>query len=338
MKWLGGVLGCGVAVLVVGLWWAKREGASGVRKPIGLAAKVGDAAPAETLRLPAAFTEPRQSADLTTEQTEPLQGAPDRKTWLPAPPDQSIAGMDSTQILALYWGEQWPEIEAFLKSGGIKLYDLTWVAEPGRRLGDLDTALEAIKRSLMTRCTSAELLGFQALDTGFASDVLDDLDDVAGSARRVFNERAIELKVPGIRLPPAKLAESAERIAELVAPRKALLAELVAAARNAVEVDLRPVDRYTRPARGYLNVSPALCWGPRDAAQRIRDEPSRWCVTLGGSSKPHGAYRAFYVLYLTDDPTCARIIEQLVSYEATIEHSLELEQQWWIDNAEVMDH
>jgi hypothetical protein len=165
---------------------------------------------------------------------------------------------------------------------------------------------------------------------------------VQSAVWRVLTEHAVALGVPGLSLPPAKVAESRNRMRDLFAPRQALLSELVAATRNVFEQDLDPVDRYTKPALGYLHVSPAFNWGCAEAHARLRATPTRWRIwisSVGGTHAPRrGAYLANYMLVLEDHPSTVGIIREIEAYEAHLEQALQTERQWWIDHADVMDH
>lgn len=93
---------------------------------------------------------------------------------------------------------------------------------------------------------------------------------------------------------------------------------------KAIEEDIRGLDAYTRPRRGYLNFGPIAI--PPSAAFEARDipEPSRlWSMSfpLMGTNMTREcrAWNGFYSVVWTDFPEVSGLLEQIIAHAAALE-------------------
>lgn len=256
---------------------------------------------ASVLTLPSCSSEPRSLAARVSDidpLDRALEGAPGG-AWFKAPPDRDLGGLVSSQVLELYYGEDFPKALESMGSWSRRLQEFdSWVRPPGDRLGEAGPSLEAIKKDLVERCRADLLLRSGGLDLAFAP-------------QSRFRDLAAR--------PAAADAAAAGPLIELIQTRQRLLQELVTAAQGAMVRDLEPVSLVQRPEIGVLRIGVAMIWAPAPVARRQREDPSRWWITLAGEGGPRSAYLGAYFALLTDFPECRTLIDQILAVEARLQ-------------------
>jgi hypothetical protein len=287
----------------------------------------------ETLRAPV----DSGAADGENGQSEPPRAEPVVGAWFPTPPDRDLGGMMTSEVLASFYGSEFPK--ALEDMGGLanKLYQFdNWMREPGHRLGEAGPSLEAIKRMMIERCNKRDLLFGTVFEDGWVPQAIYSATDFTGSLNRVLADHAVAHGKPKAHLPFKKQEESRARIEELCRPRALLIDELVAKVRECVTRDLEPVSLTQQPAVGSMHVG-VMNWVPKAVRERRDLQPSRWWFSTLGQGGPRSHYVGYYIALATDFPECNAVIQQILAAESSLEAALAAEKQWWLDNCEWKD-
>jgi hypothetical protein len=253
---------------------------------------------------------------------------PETEAWARAAPTLEIHTMTGREILAAYWGEEWPEVEAHLGER-LALVDAYW-AGPDEELGRPEDVLNGIVQELLDDLDGVDGSGGPPRriasmcaaspspyrSTGAFRDVLERARAISGTssshdamlsvARRQYYESEVG------------------RVCAGVEDEWVVLDECV---RSLIVAQLSRVDRFTQPDLGHLTICPLLNFGPPPhVAQSLSASGrSRWFVPFAALARDRMRCKfiAQWCVDLRDDPGCAVAIEAITAAEAEAESELE---------------
>jgi hypothetical protein len=318
-----------IAALAVIMLWLQRGESTSVDLTSGSEAVTEIRADAEHERIAAPPDTKIELADarVPLEVEQPHQVRLEQP-WIHSAPDLQLSEMKGREILAAYWGEQWPTVSEYF-GDRLSLVDTYWAGE-NEKLGQPEDVLNDI-----------------------VEDILADLDDGGGRPRSIaiicladpspFKPSAVfsatvdraRRFVGGSLLERQKLELTVVRqqdylneIASVIDELSPLWIDLDAAVRRLVVEQLSGLDRHTKPELGHLTLNPLFNFGPPPeiaAEFTASGGRPRWVAPFTARSRDRMQCKfvAQWCVDLRLDPSCARAIEAIASHEATVQSRLD---------------
>jgi hypothetical protein len=243
------------------------------------------------------------------------------EAWIPSAPDLPLHEMTGREVLAAYWGDRWPEVEAHLGER-LELVDGYW-ARSQESLGQPEDVLD-----------------------GLVDEILATLDGLGGTPRRIasicmaspspfkYSSTFSEVEREAMRIaqesgrPIVELSklETLKFESRVVTASRGLEPEWIAmdaAVRRLVVEQLTGLDRFTQPRLGHLTLCPLMDYGPpADVDQALRDAGgrSRWFAPFiaFAPDRMQCKFVALWCIDLATDPVCARAIERIEYVESVV--------------------
>ena len=252
---------------------------------------------------------PREETPPAPPTTEPRQEA---EAWIPSRPDLVLAGRTSEEVLADWWGDQWPALRPLLTD---QLWDGIW--PEGDELGDPDACLEILPerfakwfdRGAHDRLAKG-MPGVQPLRVLFSPDDL--IDAVTRSLTYNPTGRDFDRE-------SAEWSWARDWLTDEHAALREVGDDVLALMRSTILADLERTDRFRPPELGLLFFGPIRTVPHPD----FQDDGvlSLWRLTLlaGDSMSACKTFSGCYSIDFHDVPVVASSIESLELYRQDLE-------------------
>lgn len=250
---------------------------------------------------------------------------PESTAWIRAAPTLDLESMSGREVLEAYWGEEWPEVEAYLGER-LRIVDTYWAGQ-GEELGQPEDVLDSL-----------------------VEELLDDLNRGGGPPRRIsalcnadpspFHSTrtlgkvlALAMEIAGRSgpveeaIPPRARQDLEVKIQQVCRPLANEWQVLDACVRDLIASQLSDLDRFRQPEVGYLTICPLMNFGPPpEISSQILDEgSSRWFIGLTAFAKDRlrCKFVAQWCVDFREDPACMAAIESIQVAESLAAAELE---------------
>jgi hypothetical protein len=246
------------------------------------------------------------------------------EAWVRAAPEIDMRGMRGREILAAYWGDEWPAFEEF-QGERLTIVDSYWSA-PGDVLGQpedmFEDLVECILDGLDGNPAPPQMVALYGGAAPSPWDPSGEFDELLAEAKKASGGSG--------QLDPMVRMQLLSQVKRLLDPLAEPWSSLDQALRLLVVEQLSGLDRFTKPRLGSLTVCPLMNYGPPPAvvAQIEAGLTSRWFMSFTGSARLEDGLRPSvfigqWVVDISFDPRCAAAIAVIVEMERDVEAQLE---------------